>query len=291
MLRLEGKDRMKGSTISMIIRTTAKDLNLTQRTHIMGILNVTPDSFSDGGSYTTIDKAVRQAVQMAGDGADIIDVGGESTRPGHVPISGEEEISRIVPVIKAIKEKINILISVDTFKSGTAEAAIEAGADMINDIWGAKKDPEIAEIAAKRHVPIILMHNRNNEDYEDLIEDMIKDLEESIKIAHDAGVPDEDIILDPGIGFAKSRKDDLEVMRHLEKLTTLKYPLLLAASRKRMIGSVLGTPPAERDLGTGATTCLGIAKGVHIVRVHDVKLNAELAKMTDAMLGKGEYHG
>ncbi|MBN6205803.1 dihydropteroate synthase [Ralstonia pickettii] len=275
----------------MMIRTAAKDLNLAERTHIMGILNVTPDSFSDGGSYTTIDKAVKQAVQMVEEGADIIDIGGESTRPGHVPVSGEEEISRIVPVIKAIKEKINIPISVDTFKSKTAEEAIKAGADIINDIWGAKKDPQIAEVAARHHVPIILMHNRNNEEYENLIEDMIQDLEESINIAHEAGVPDKHIILDPGIGFAKSRKDDLEVMRHLEKLTALNYPILLAASRKRMIGSVLDVPPVERDLGTGATTCLGIAKGVHIVRIHDVKLNAELAKMTDAMLGKGEYYG
>lgn len=275
----------------MEISTAAKDLNLAERTHIMGILNVTPDSFSDGGSYTTIDKAVKQAVQMVEDGADIIDIGGESTRPGHVPVSGEEEISRIVPVIKAIKEKINIPISVDTFKSKTAEAAIEAGADIINDIWGAKKDPDIAKVAAKHRVPIILMHNRNNEEYENLIEDMIQDLKESIRIAHDAGVPDKHIILDPGIGFAKSRKDDLEVMRQLEQLVALNYPLLLAASRKRMIGSVLDVPPVERDLGTGATTCLAIAKGVHIVRVHHVKLNAELAKMTDAMLGKGEYYG
>ncbi|WP_405098287.1 dihydropteroate synthase [Oceanobacillus sp. FSL H7-0719] len=275
----------------MIVRTAARELNLAERTHIMGILNVTPDSFSDGGSYTTVDKAVKQAMQMVEDGADIIDIGGESTRPGHVPVSVEEEISRIVPVIKAIKEKINIPISIDTFKAKTAEAAIEAGADIINDIWGAKKDPKIVKVAAKYQVPIILMHNRENEEYENLIEDMVNDFEESIKIAREAGVPDKHIILDPGIGFAKSREDDLEVMRHLDKLTVMKFPMLLATSRKRMIGSVLDVPPIERDLGTGATTCLGIAKGAHIVRVHNVKLNAELAKMTDAMLGKGEYHG
>lgn len=275
----------------MILKTVAKNLNLVERTHIMGILNVTPDSFSDGGSYTTIDNAVKQALQMIEEGADIIDVGGESTRPGHVPVSTEDEISRIVPVIKAIKENVQIPISVDTFKAKTAEAAIKAGADIINDIWGAKKDPEIAKVVAKHNVPIILMHNRENEGYTHLIEDMIQDLKESIAIAHKSGVPDNHIILDPGIGFAKSRQDDLHVMKHLDKITALGYPVLLATSRKRMIKNVLDVPPKERDLGTGATTCLGIAKGVHMVRVHNVKLNAELAKMTDAMLGKGEHDG
>ncbi len=275
----------------MMLKTKTKQLNLAERTHIMGILNVTPDSFSDGGSYTTVEKAVAQAVRMVEEGADIIDVGGESTRPGHTPVSMEEEIARIVPVIKAIKEKLDVPISVDTFKAGTAEAAIEAGADIINDIWGAKRNPEIAEVVAKHHVPIILMHNRTNEDYRDLIVDMIDDLKESIQIAKDAGVPDEHIIIDPGIGFAKSREDDLRVMQQLEKFQELPYPLLLATSRKRMIGHVLDVPPAERDIGTGATTCLGIIKGARIVRVHNVKVNKQLAKMMDAMLGKEAYDG
>lgn len=275
----------------MKLKTKAKTLNLDERTHIMGILNVTPDSFSDGGNYTTVEKAVEQALRMVEEGADIIDIGGESTRPGHTPVSAEDEINRIVPVIKAIKEKMQVPISIDTFKAETAEAAIEAGADILNDIWGAKREPDIAKVAAKHGVPIILMHNRTNEEYASLIEDMVKDLEESIAIAHEAGVPDENIIIDPGVGFAKSREDDLQVMRHLEKLTAMNYPFLLATSRKRMIGSVMDVPPAERDLGTGATTCLGIVKGAHMVRVHNVKVNAELAKMTDAMLGKGEQHG
>ena len=275
----------------MILKTATKDLNLAERTHIMGILNVTPDSFSDGGSYTTIDKAVAQALQMVEDGADIIDIGGESTRPGHEPVSDEEEIARIVPVIKAIKEKIQVPISIDTFKATTAEAAIEAGADIINDIWGAKKDPNLAKVVAKHQVPIILMHNRMTETYDSLMEDMVQDLEESIAIVRAAGVLDQNIILDPGIGFAKSREDDLKVMNQLEQLTAMNYPVLLATSRKRMIGSVLDVPPIERDLGTGATTCLGITKGVHMVRVHNVKLNLDLVKMMDAMLGKGENNG
>ncbi|WP_085993719.1 dihydropteroate synthase [Oceanobacillus senegalensis] len=276
----------------MIIKTAKKTLNLSERTHIMGILNVTPDSFSDGGSYTTIDKAVEQAKRMEQEGADIIDVGGESTRPGHVPVSDEEEIERVVPVINAVKEQVDIPISIDTFKAATARAAIEAGADMINDIWGAKKDPEIARVAAELNVPIILMHNRDNEDYTSLMDDMKKDLQESIDIAMNAGVPKEDIILDPGVGFAKSAEDNLQVMNQLEQLVDMGYAFLLATSRKRFIGSTLGiSQPDKRDIGTGATTCLGIAKGAHIVRVHNVKMNSELARMMDAMLGKERYHG
>lgn len=275
----------------MILKTRTKQLHLQERTHIMGILNVTPDSFSDGGSYTTVEKAVAQAVRMVEEGADIIDIGGESTRPGHIPVTSEEEIFRIVPVIQAIKAKVDVPISVDTFKADTAEAAIEAGADIINDIWGAKKNPDIAKVAAKHQVPIILMHNRTDENYTNLIEDMLEDLRESIAIAKAAGIPKENIILDPGIGFAKSREDDLLVMQQLERFQELSYPLLLATSRKRMIGHILDVPPTERDTGTGATTCLGIVKGVQMVRVHNVKINAELAMMTDAMLGKGAYHG
>lgn len=275
----------------MNLRTSTMELNLAERTHIMGILNITPDSFSDGGSYTTVERAVAQAERMVEEGADIIDIGGESTRPGHTPISAQEEISRIIPVIKAVKERLNVLISVDTFKSETAEAALTAGADIINDIWGAKKDPEIAKVVREHNASIILMHNRTNEDYEDLIEDMILDLKESITIAKDAGIPDEQIMIDPGIGFAKSREDDLRVMQELEKFQTFGLPILLATSRKRMIGHVLDVPPKERDLGTGATTCLGIMKGANLVRVHNVKVNADLAKMTDAMLGKGVQYG
>jgi len=271
----------------LLLKTKTKTFDLSERTYIMGILNVTPDSFSDGGNYTTVEKAVEHALLMEAQGADIIDIGGESTRPGHEPISAEEEMKRIVPVIKALKEKITIPISVDTFKAETARKAVEAGADMINDIWGAKKEPEIAKVAAEFGVPIILMHNRADENYTSIMEDMQTDLNESIQIAVDAGVPKENIIIDPGLGFAKSTQDNLVVMNNLEKLVKMGYPFLLAASRKRFIGSVLDVPAPERDNGTVATTCLGVAKGAHIVRVHNVKANAEAAKMMDAMLREG----
>jgi dihydropteroate synthase len=268
----------------MLLRTKTKVFDLSSRTHIMGILNVTPDSFSDGGSYTTIKEAVEQAVKMEELGADIIDIGGESTRPDHAPISVEEEVARVLPMIKAVKEAVNIPISIDTYKAETARQAVEAGADIINDVWGAKREPEIASVAAHYQVPIILMHNRTNENYTSIIDDMKHDLEESIEIATKAGVPKENIILDPGIGFAKSAKDNLVVMNNLERLAKMGYPFLLATSRKRFIGGVLDLPPIERDNGTAATTCLGIIKGAHIVRVHNVKTNVEVAKMMDAML-------
>lgn len=275
----------------MILKTASKVYDLKKRTYIMGILNVTPDSFSDGGSYTTIEKAVQQAKRMEREGADIIDVGGESTRPDHKPVSVKEEIRRVIPVINKLKEEIEVPISIDTYKAETAAAAIEAGAEIINDIWGAKKDPNMASVAAKYDVPIILMHNRDNMNYDDLIEDMMNDLQESITIAKKAGVKDEQIVIDPGIGFAKTIEDNYTVMANLERFREkLPYPLLLAASRKRFITKVLDIPPQERDNATGATTCLGIVKGANIVRVHDVKRNVELAKMMDAML-KGANDG
>ncbi|WP_099158875.1 dihydropteroate synthase [Virgibacillus ndiopensis] len=271
-----------------ILKTNSKQYNLSERTHIMGILNVTPDSFSDGGSYTSVEKAVKQAITMEKQGADIIDIGGESTRPDHKPVSLKEELSRVLPVIQAVKKEVQVPISIDTYKAEVARQAIEAGAEIINDIWGAKKEPDIASVAAEYNVPIIIMHNRTNMDYTSIIDDMKADLQVSIDIALKAGVAKENIILDPGIGFAKTAENNLVVMNNLEKLNDLGYPLLLATSRKRFIGSVLDLSPAERDNGTGATTCLGITKGVQIVRVHNVKLNVELAKMMDAMLGKGE---
>ncbi|ASN03716.1 dihydropteroate synthase [Virgibacillus necropolis] len=270
-----------------ILKTRAINYDLSARTHIMGILNVTPDSFSDGGSYTTIEKAVAQAIEMEKQGADIIDIGGESTRPNHKPVSVEEEIKRVVPAIEAVKKAVKIPISIDTFKAETARAAVEAGASIINDVWGAKKEPEIAKVAAEYSVPIVLMHNRPNKNYVSLIDDMKKDLSESIEIALKAGVKKENIILDPGIGFAKTQADNLVAMNHLEVFVEMKYPVLLGTSRKRFIGHILDLPPEERDNGTGATTCLGIQKGVQLVRVHDVKRNVELAKMMDAMVAGG----
>ncbi|TFJ92978.1 dihydropteroate synthase [Lentibacillus salicampi] len=270
----------------MTLTTDSKTFHLDERTHIMGILNVTPDSFSDGGRYTIIERAIQQAVLMEQQGADIIDIGGESTRPDHDPVSQEEEIDRIVPMIQAVKEHITIPISIDTYKAETAHQAIKAGAEIINDVWGAKQEPDIARVAADANVPIILMHNRTNKNYTSLISDMKQDLQESIDIAQSAGVPEANIVIDPGVGFAKTSNDNLVVMNHLEAFHELGFPVLLGASRKSFIGKILDVSPAERDNGTGATTCLGISKGVQIVRVHNVKVHVELAKMMDTMLGK-----
>lgn len=274
--------------LNRVIKTKYGQLDLRKKTMIMGILNVTPDSFSDGGKYAQIDQAVEQAKKMVANGADMIDVGGESTRPGYTPVSIAEEIERIVPVIKAIRQALHVPISIDTFKAETAKAAIEAGADIINDIWGAKYDPKIAEVAATYDVPIILMHNRKQPQYNHLIDDMKTDLAESIAIVKDYGVKDDQIILDPGIGFAKSMEENIEALRHLDSFKAIGYPLLLGVSRKRVIGHVLDLPIEERDEGTGAMTSYGITKGVDIVRVHNVTMNVRIAKMTDALVGKGD---
>ncbi|MDQ0216175.1 dihydropteroate synthase [Oikeobacillus pervagus] len=262
-------------------------LNFNEKTYIMGILNVTPDSFSDGGMYNQSVKAIEHAELMVKQGADIIDIGGESTRPGHTPLSAEEEMERIIPVISEISRKVDAPISVDTYKAKSAQAAVEAGAHMINDIWGAKYDPEIASVAAKKQVPIILMHNRNNMDYKNFIRDVLIDIYDSINIAKKAGVQDEQIILDPGIGFAKTMEQNIEMMQNLDKLVALGFPVLLGTSRKRVIGHVLDLPVEERMEGTGATCCYGIEKGCHIMRVHDVKAISRMAKMMDALVGKG----
>ncbi|WP_412766327.1 dihydropteroate synthase [Sutcliffiella cohnii] len=257
----------------------------------MGILNITPDSFSDGGKFNNIEVAVKRAKELIEHGADIIDIGGESTRPGYTQISVEEEIERVVPVIEALTSEINVPISIDTYKSEVARASLQAGAHIINDIWGAKADANMAKVAVDFNAPIILMHNRDNMNYTNLISDMLEDLNESIEIVKAAGVTDDQIILDPGIGFAKTMEDNLKVMNHLDQITNLGYPVLLGTSRKRFIGAVLNDlPPAERMEGTGATVCLGIEKGCSIMRVHDVKEIARMAKMMDAMINKGGNH-
>lgn len=272
----------------MKLRTKIKTYDLSKRTHIMGILNVTPDSFSDGGSFDNLSSALEQAKRLEAEGADIIDVGGESTRPDHEPVPLQEELDRVIPVIEALKKEVGIPISIDTYKARVAEAAIQAGASIINDVWGAKRDPEMAKVAKEQGVPIILMHNRTNMNYTSLLDDMKRDLQESIDIAIEAGVSKENIILDPGIGFAKNGQHNLIVMNNLENFHELGYPLLLGSSRKRFIGSILDIPAKERDVGTGATTCLGITKDVKIVRVHNVKLHKQLALMMDAMLKAGD---
>jgi dihydropteroate synthase len=262
-------------------------LDYGDKTLIMGILNVTPDSFSDGGRFNQLEAAVEHAKEMVEQGADIIDIGGESTRPGAEKVSLEEELRRVIPAVKAVANEVNAPISVDTYKAEVAKQAIEAGAHIINDVWGAKADPKMAEVAAYYDVPIILMHNRENKNYQNLISDMIADLFESISIVKAAGVKDENIILDPGIGFAKTFEHNLEVMRNLHQFKKLGYPLLLGTSRKSFIGQVLDLPPEARMEGTGATVCFGIQQGCDIVRVHDVLPIARMAKMMDAMIGKG----
>ena len=256
----------------------------SEKTYVMGILNVTPDSFSDGGSYTSIDKAMEQTEKMIQQGADIIDVGGESTRPGHVQIGDEEEIKRVVPVIREIKKKFDIPVSIDTYKSAVAKAALEAGADLLNDIWGVRYDEKMAELAAEYDVPVCLMHNRDNLDYDDFMEDVKKDLQISLDIAEKYGVKKENIMLDPGVGFGKTYEQNLMVMNHLEEIVDMGYPVLLGTSRKSVIGLTLDLPVDEREEGTLATSVLGAIKGCQFVRVHDVEKNVRALKMTDAIL-------
>ncbi|MGK5512138.1 dihydropteroate synthase [Brevibacillus formosus] len=262
-------------------------LPLGERTLVMGILNVTPDSFSDGGRYVDVEAALAQARAMVEAGADLIDIGGESTRPGSEAVDEGTELDRVLPVIRILSQELSVPLSIDTYKAAVAERAILEGAHIINDVWGAKRDPRMAEVAARLDVPIILMHNRKDTNYHDFFPNYIKDLRESVQIALQAGVKQERIILDPGIGFVRTVEQNLETMRRLDDLVGLGYPVLLATSRKRMIGHVLDLPVDERVEGTAATVALGAAKGCHMVRVHDVKEMKRVTKMMDAMLKGG----
>lgn len=254
-------------------------------TYIMGILNVTPDSFSDGGKYNSLDKALKQCEKMINDGADIIDVGGESTRPNYTKISDEEEISRTVPVIEAIKKNFDVPISIDTYKSHVAEETFKAGADLLNDIWGLKYDVLMADIVKKYDVPCCLMHNRDNTNYsENFIQDVLNDLKESISIAENHGISKDKIILDPGVGFAKSLNQNLLVMKHLKEFNSLGLPVLLGTSRKSMIGLTLNVPANERVEGTIVTSVMAVQCGCMFVRVHDVLENKKAIAMTKAIL-------
>nr|WP_245202400.1 dihydropteroate synthase [Jeotgalicoccus pinnipedialis] len=246
----------------------------------MGILNVTPDSFSDGGKFNALDDAVSHAKRLANEGANIIDVGGYSTRPGYTEITLEEEISRVVPVVERIANlDLGVDISVDTFRSEVAEAVLAAGATMINDQWRGTYDDTILDVVKKYEVPIILMHNNSHGTYESVVDDMIAELMESVQLCKDKGIEDKNIWLDPGIGFQKSRDEEIEVMRNLDKLVAKGYKVLLATSRKRMVKELIGTEtsPEERDPATAATTIIGINQGVHGVRVHNVAMNRQIA--------------
>ena len=263
------------------------EFDLLHKGYIMGILNVTPDSFSDGGKFNQIDAALKHAEEMIRDGADVIDIGGESTRPwGYTKISDEEETGRVVPVIEAVKKEFGIPISVDTYKSGVAEAAAQAGADLINDIWGLKYDPHMSEVIAKSGLACCLMHNRDNTEYRNFMEDMKQDLRETIALAKAAGIADDKIILDPGVGFAKSYENNLEVIRRLKEFNELKYPVLLGTSRKSVIGLTLDLPAAERVEGTIVTTVMAVEAGCMFVRVHDVKENHRAIQMAEAILDR-----
>ncbi|MEI3162638.1 MAG: dihydropteroate synthase [Lachnospirales bacterium] len=256
------------------------------RTYVMGILNVTPDSFSDGGTHNTIDTALKHTEKMINEGADIIDVGGESTRPGYTMISDDEEISRVAPVIEKLKANFDIPISIDTYKSAVAEASAQAGADLINDIWGFKYDEKIAKVTAKHNLACCLMHNRKEANYNNYMEDVINDLKESINIAEKYGVDKNKIVLDPGVGFAKSYEQNLEIINKLEALDVLGYPVLLGTSRKSVIALTLNLPVNERVEGTIATSVIAVMKNSLFVRVHDVKENKRAILMTEKILGR-----
>ena len=245
-----------------------REFDTEKNTYIMGILNVTPDSFSDGGKYNGMEQALRHAQKMIAEGADLIDVGGESTRPGHVQISDEEEIARVTPVIEALKKEFDIPISIDTYKSHVAEAALQAGAEVI----------------AKYHAACCLMHNREKAEYEEFQKDFIEDMKECVRLAKEAGIADEKIILDPGVGFGKTYEMNLEIIAHLEILQELGYPVLLGTSRKSVIGLTLDLPVDQREEGTMVTTVYGVQKGSAFVRVHDVEKNLRAIKMTKALM-------
>lgn len=256
--------------------------------YMMGILNVTPDSFSDGGCYAEMDRALFHAEELIKAGADILDIGGESTRPNHIKITSEEEIQRVCPIIEAVKSRMDIPISLDTYKSDVARAGIQVGADMLNDIWGLKWDGTMAQVIAEGKVACCLMHNRKEAVYQNYIEDVLSDLRESVQLALQAGIDRDSICIDPGIGFAKDLNQNLELMNQLERLQDLGYPVLLGTSRKSMIGLTLELPVNEREEGTIATTVFGVMKGCSIIRVHDVEKNLRAVKMTLAMLRAGK---
>lgn len=267
-----------------------KNFDVENCTYIMGILNVTPDSFSDGGRFNSLDRAMQHAQQMIDEGVDIIDVGGESTRPGYTLLSDEEEISRIVPVIEKLKANFDVPVSLDTYKGKVAQAGIAAGADLINDIWGLKYDDILAKVIAENDVACCLMHNRDNTDYADFLAGVIDDMRETVEIARSAGIKDEKIILDPGIGFGKTYEQNLIMLNNLNVLDKFGYSLLLGASRKSVIGNALNLPVGERLEGTIATSVLAVMSGYAFVRVHDVKENKRAVKMALAVRNSGRRY-
>lgn len=263
-----------------------KSLTVGERTLVMGVLNYTPDSFSDGGKWNNADVALKHMEEMVAEGADIIDIGAESSRPGFTPISAAEEISRLETILPRLVEACPVPISVDTYKAETADYAMRTGAHIMNDIWGLQYAPEpgkMAAVAAKYGVPVVVMHNQEGTEYDDIIEDMKRFFTRSAIIADQAGMSQDQIITDPGIGFGKDFDQNVYVMKHLQELTALPYPMLLGTSRKGFIGKILDLPVTERMEGTGTTCVAGVLAGCTIVRVHDVKSIVRMCKMADAL--------
>ncbi len=261
--------------------------DVRNETYLMGILNVTPDSFSDGGRFVKMDAALKHTEEMIAEGAAIIDVGGESTRPGYSKISEEEEIERVAPVISAIKSRFDIPVSVDTYKSKVAEAAIQEGADLVNDIWGLKADRKMASLIARTGTACCCMHNRSRISNEDVMDCILLELKESLALAEQAGIPEDKILLDPGIGFGKTYENNLTILRNVGRLQELGYPVLLGASRKSVIGLTLNLPEDARLEGTLVTTVFGVQQKCAFIRVHDVRANARAIQMTKAILSEG----
>jgi len=299
---------MRRKVISDSLMIDKHEFKWGSRTYVMGILNITPDSFSGDGlaqaesqnSAELVRAALAQGRGYLEAGANILDVGGESTRPGAQPVSLDEELGRVIPVIRALVGELDALVSIDTYKAGVAEAALDAGASLVNDVWGFHADPDLAEVVARRQAPAILMHNRSSwanaevkerlgghyvgMAYKNLLEDVKRELLESVAIARQAGIPDEHIILDPGIGFGKTVEQNLELVNRLGEIRVLGYPVLLGASRKSFIGYTLNLPPDQRLEGTAAAVAVGIVRGADIVRVHDVAFMSRLVRMTDAIV-------
>ncbi|EGW42022.1 dihydropteroate synthase [Desulfosporosinus sp. OT] len=267
-----------------ILNCRGLELKLGERTLVMGILNVTPDSFSDGGRYFNIEDAILQAERMVKEGVDILDIGAESTRPTHEAVSAEEEWCRLEPVLKMLLERVTIPVSVDTYKASVAAKALEAGAHMINDVWGLQKDPDMARVVGDYQAPVIVMHNQQGTAYRHLMGDILTFLRNSIELAEAQGLSGDQIIVDPGIGFGKTTEQNLEVMARLAEFRTLGHPVLLGTSRKSMIGKTLNQTVDERLEGTLATSVLGVVSGVDIIRVHDVQANSRAVQMADAIV-------
>ncbi len=265
------------------MRIGNRDFDTDHHTYVFGILNVTPDSFSDGGKWQRMDEALRHVENMIAQGMDVLDVGGESTRPGYEKISEEAEMERVLPVIRAVRERFDIPISLDTYKAKVAEAGIREGVSLINDVWGLKGDSRMAEVIAKGGVSCCLMHNRKTADYKEYLPEVLKDLEGCLTLAKEAGIPKEKIMIDPGIGFGKTYEQNLEALARLEDFKVFGLPVLLGTSRKSVIGLTLNLPADQREEGTLVTTVLAVMKGVSFVRVHDVEKNVRAIQMAEAI--------